>query len=119
MKYYLGSGRSGLGAWFFQRVSGLALGVILVLHFVILHLLTTGPLTYAKVSLRLAHPIWKAVDVLFVVLGLIHVINGFSLLIDDYVHRPGWRSFLTGLNWIVCLFFMALGVVTIITFRPA
>ena len=118
MKFYLGSGRSGVLAWFFQRVSGLALGVILVLHFVALHLLTSGPLTYEKIAPRLAHPLWKSLDVVFVVLGMIHVLNGFSLLIDDYVHRPGLRSVLYGLNWVVCLFFMVLGVLTVATFRP-
>ncbi|MBU0516197.1 MAG: succinate dehydrogenase, hydrophobic membrane anchor protein, partial [Proteobacteria bacterium] len=94
MKNYLGSGRSGPAAWFFQRVSGLALAVILLLHFFVLHFLTTGPLTYQTVMARLAHPWWKTVDILFVVLGVIHAAGGLNLLIDDYVHRPGRRSIL-------------------------
>ncbi len=117
MKNYLGSGRSGLAAWYFQRVSGLALAVILLLHFIVLHYLTAGPLTYQAVMARLAHPLWKTVDILFVVLGLIHAVNGFHLLIDDYVHRPGSRQVLVGLNWVVGAFFMILGVVTIISLK--
>jgi succinate dehydrogenase / fumarate reductase membrane anchor subunit len=117
MKDYLGSSRSGLGAWWFQRVSGLALAVILLLHFFVLHYLTGGPLTYQAVMTRLAHPWWKTLDILFVVLGLTHAASGFNLLIDDYVHRPGWRQILIGLNWLVCSAFMILGVVTILGLR--
>jgi succinate dehydrogenase hydrophobic membrane anchor protein len=114
MKDYPGSGRSGLVAWWFQRLSGLALAAILLFHFFVLHFLTSGPLTYQAVMARLAHPWWKTLDILFVVLGMTHAAGGFNLLIEDYVHRPVWRSILFGLNWLVCAAFMILGVVTIL-----
>ena len=45
---YLGSGRSGSFAWLFQRVSGVALVVILGIHFIVLHYSGTGSISSTR-----------------------------------------------------------------------
>lgn len=114
---YLGSSRSGGFEWLFQRVTGVALVVILAVHFIVLHYTTGGPVTYDAVAPRLANPYYKALQMLFLVLGLYHAMNGLKLLIDDYIHAPGWRAFWTGLNWVAALAFFIFGAITILTFR--
>jgi succinate dehydrogenase / fumarate reductase membrane anchor subunit len=113
---FMGSGRSGAFEWLFQRVSGVALVVILFLHFVLIHYTGDGPVTYEKVAFRLASPYYKAWEMLFLSLGLYHAMNGIKLVIDDYVHAEGWRTLLTSLNWLVTLAFFLFGSITILTF---
>jgi len=113
---FMGSGRSGAFEWLFQRVSGVALVVILFLHFILIHYVGDGPVSYEKVAYRLASPYYKAWEMLFLVLGLYHAMNGVKLVIDDYVHREGWRVILTSLNWLVTLAFLLFGSITILTF---
>lgn len=113
---FMGSGRSGTFEWFFQRVSGVALAMILLVHFVLLHYVSTGPVSYQSVAYRLSSPYYKAWELLFLVLGLYHAMNGIKLVIDDYVHAEGWRTFLTGLNWVVTLGFFLFGSITVLTF---
>lgn len=112
----MGSGRSGAFAWLFQRVSGIALVVILLLHFVLVHYVGDGPVSYDKVAWRLASPYYKAWEMLFLVLGLYHAMNGIKLVIDDYVHQSGWRTILTGANWLLALALFLFGSITVLSF---
>ena len=115
---FFGSGRSGTFDWLFQRVSGVALVVLLGIHFILIHYTgELGPVTYEKVAFRLADPMYKAMQLLFLLLGLYHAMNGIKLVIDDYVHARGWRVFLTSLNWVVTLFFLIFGAITVLTFQ--
>lgn len=114
---YLGSGRGGTFEWLFQRVSGVALVVLLGLHFILIHYTgEAGPVTYDKVAPRLAEPLYKAWELLFLVLALYHAMNGVKLVIDDYVHGSVLRSCLLGLSWVVTLALLIFGALTIITF---
>ncbi|OIP97433.1 MAG: succinate dehydrogenase, hydrophobic membrane anchor protein [Syntrophobacteraceae bacterium CG2_30_61_12] len=112
---YFGSGRSGAFDWYFQRVSGVGLLVTLFLHFFVLHYATEGPLTYAKVMARLSSPAWKAIDITFLVFAIYHAMNGFKLIIDDYVHGTGLRAILIGALWVLAIAFLGLGLLTIVS----
>jgi succinate dehydrogenase / fumarate reductase membrane anchor subunit len=114
---FMGSGRSGAFEWLAQRVTGVALVVILAVHFILLHYTGGGPVTYDTVAPRLADPYYKALQLLFLVMGLYHAMNGVKLLIDDYVHAPGWRAFFTGLNWVLAIAFLIFGAITVLTFE--
>jgi succinate dehydrogenase hydrophobic membrane anchor protein len=110
---YFGSGRSGAFDWYFQRISGVGLLLTLFLHFLVLHYVTEGPLTYAKVMARLSSPTWKAIDISFLVFAIYHAMNGFKLIIDDYVHTTGLRALLIGALWITAIVFLGIGLLTI------
>lgn len=112
---YLGPGRSGVFDWYFQRVSGIALVIGLFVHFAVLHFLTEPPLTYEKVMARLSSPAWKAFDIVFLLLAVYHAMNGFKIIIDDYVHVSSTRWLLIGALWIVAVGFFILGFLTIIS----
>ena len=115
---YMGSGRSGAFEWVFQRISGVALVVLLGLHFVLLHYTgEAGPITYDRVAPRLASPIYKGWEMLFLALALYHAMTGIRMQIDDYVHGDGLRTFLVGATWVVCLGFFFFGAITILTFQ--
>ncbi|HDM75805.1 MAG TPA: succinate dehydrogenase, hydrophobic membrane anchor protein [Deltaproteobacteria bacterium] len=116
MKYF-GSGRSGAFDWFFQRISGIVLLVTLFLHFYVMHFAIDGPITYEKVMVRLASPGWKALDIVFLVFAIYHAINGFKLIIDDYVHSTVLRAVIVGLLWVVGISFLVIGIMTIVNLQ--
>jgi len=84
-------------------------------HFVVLHFLTDPPLTYAKVMARLSSPIWKTFDIAFLIFAVYHALNGFKMIIDDYVHAPTIRSLLIGTLWVVAIVFFVMGFLTIVS----
>ena len=114
---YKGPARSGGAvAWFLQRLSGLVLLVLLLVHFAVLHG-GDGLVTYEKVVSRLATPAWKTFDLLFLVLGIFHGMNGFLMVIRDYA-APGWkRGALYAAVVVAGAVFLILGCLTVIPFR--
>lgn len=112
-----GIGSGGAFAWFFQRISGAFLLVALLAHFWVLHYTGDGDVTYQIVAQRLATPLWKTIDLTFLVLAIIHGFNGIIMNIHDYVHQQSIRLTLVGLVWMVGIIIGILGVLTIITFQ--
>ncbi|MGQ9693550.1 MAG: hypothetical protein ACUVWV_02270 [Thermodesulfobacteriota bacterium] len=94
--------------WLFQRISGILIALILIIHL--------GAVHWGASPVDLGSPFWKFFHLFFVLLLLYHILNGFWLIIEDYVHTTWLRVSLFGLTWIVGLGFLILGVVTIVPF---
>jgi len=106
----------GAFAWFMQRISGAVLLLVLILHFWILHFFPSGAhgeITYKVVMERLSHPVWRTVDLLFLMVGLYHGMNGVILIVHDYIRHSQWRILIIGVLWIAALFFLIIGSLTI------
>jgi len=107
----------GAFQWFAQRISGAVLLIALLGHFWVLHFFPADPhgeITYQTVMLRLSNPLWRTFDLLFLVFGLYHGMNGLTLVIHDYVHAKGIRMTLIGVLWVAAIFFMIIGSMTIL-----
>jgi len=107
----------GAFQWFFQRITGAVLLLILIGHFWVLHFFPQGQhgvITYDIVMNRLNNPFWRTFDLMFLVFGIYHGMNGVTLLIHDYVHAKGWRMALVGTLWVAAVFFLLIGSMTIL-----
>jgi len=108
-----------LFAWFFMRISGLALIVLAIGHLIIMHVINNvDTIDYNFVARRWATPFWRTYDMVLLCLALIHGLNGLRTVIDDYVHTTRWR--MVSLS---CLYFfgfvvLVIGVLVIFTFQP-
>jgi len=69
------------------------------------------------VAQRLATPLWKTIDLTFLLLAIIHGFNGFIMVIHDYVHHHNVRLVLVSFVWIVGIIIGILGTITILTFK--
>ena len=106
-----------LWSWYFFRVSGVLVLFLVLGHILVVHILNSvDDITYEFVATRWQSLGWRFYDWLLLVLALTHGQNGLRVLIDDYVHAAGWRLLAHTLNWIVLVFFLALGTLTIVTF---
>lgn len=113
-----GTGSGGSQAWIWQRISGLLLVIALFLHYLFLHFLNDGMVTFGEVSSRLATPLWKTIDLTFLSAALFHASIGVIINIHDYVHRPAWRMFFVSLVWVVAIILLITGIATVVTFEP-
>lgn len=118
MNIKLVTGDSGTKRWFYQRITGIFLVVLLLVHFTIMHFIGTGETNYQTVAPRLASPYWKTFDLAFLVFALYHGMAGLWVVIDDYVHKDGWRIFIYSLIVLIGALLLILGALTIITFSP-
>ncbi len=110
-----GLNSGGVFKWFFQRITGAFLLVGLLLHFWVMHFFPPehGEITFETVMMRLQNPLWKAFDVLFLLVAIYHGMNGLLMVIQDYVHHSGWRVFVVSLIWVGALYLAVFGSVTI------
>ncbi len=99
---------SGAFNWLFQRVSGIVIAIILAIHL--------GAVHFGTSPVDLGSPFWKFFNVGFVVLLLYHILNGYWMIIEDYVRTNWVRVSLYGISWIVGIGFLILGFVTLVPF---
>jgi succinate dehydrogenase / fumarate reductase, membrane anchor subunit len=83
----LGAAKDGVGHWWSQRVTSVAL-VILGLWFVFA-LLRLGDLTYAHVTGWIAVPVNAVLLSLFVGTAVYHSLLGVQVVVEDYVENKG------------------------------
>ena len=80
----------GLWAWVLQRVTGLLLGVYLVLHLWVLGFVLAGSEAFDGILARLNSPVFHFFDLLLFAGFLYHGLNGLRvILVDlgDWDHR--------------------------------
>ena len=116
-----GSGSMELWTWFFMRISGMILVILVLGHFTIVHILGEGVdrVDFAFVSGRWSSPFWQTWDWTMLFLGMLHGANGMKVVIEDYVRRPGPRAALKSTLYAVTFILILLGTLVILTFDPA
>ena len=108
-----------LFSWYYFRVSGILLLFFALGHLLIMHLLNNvDVINYQFVSDRWASPLWRTFDLILLFLALSHGVNGARVLIYDYVHSRGWRTFALSALYATGLFFLLIGAQVIFTFQP-
>lgn len=113
------SGGLELWSWLFMRVSGLVLLLLALGHLALMHLIhNVDEINYAFVAARYAGWLWRAYDLLLLVLAMVHGANGARILIDDYVHAPGVRRGALAALVLVCGGLLALGLYVALCVQP-
>lgn len=106
-------------AWFFMRLSGVALLVLAVFHLVWMHhVIGVEHLSFAVVAERWAGAGWRLYDLALLWLALIHGANGLRVVLEEHVASQGWRRAVQSLTALVGLILLALGTYIVLAFRP-
>jgi len=114
-KYY-GSRGSGAPSWYLQRVTGVVLFVVAIGHYILMHYNLDSGHTYDAVLARMQNPLYKMMQITFVVVGLYHGLSGTWNVFRDY-KMPGWLSWtILGLLYTAGIAFAGLGIATILSF---
>lgn len=109
-----------LYAWFFMRVSGLALIFMALYHLVWWNLIVgVEHLDSQLVRERWTNPFWRLFNVGLITFAMLHGANGLRYSIEDYVRRPGARIATKTVLYVVVLAALAWGIFALLTFNPA
>ena len=109
-----------LYSWYFFRISGLLLILLVVVHVIIVHVVNSvDSINYNFIVRRWASPFWRANDWLMLTLALVHGLNGARIAVDDYIRSRGWRVFAYSVLWSAGIIFLIMGSIAIVTFTPA
>jgi succinate dehydrogenase / fumarate reductase, membrane anchor subunit len=118
LRSYSRSRKSGSSAWFWQRITGIALVILTVGHYILMHYNPVSGHDYGETAGRLSMPIFKAVYLGFITIGMYHGLQGVWNVIRDFKLRPAVSMWLFGVIMIAGIFFVVWGWNTILTFDP-
>ncbi|MEM9724519.1 MAG: succinate dehydrogenase, hydrophobic membrane anchor protein [Pseudomonadota bacterium] len=96
----LGSAKEGVGHWWMQRVSSIAL-MPLTLLFVVPFGQTIGD-GYEAVRALYAQPLHALIAILFILTNFWHLAQGLQVVIEDYVEHKGARTLMLLGNTMFC-----------------
>ena len=92
----LGAARDGVAHWWHQRLSAVALIVLVLLAAA--RIVSLAGEDYATVKAALGQPFWAGVLILFLATAYYHFRLGLQVVIEDYVHGPAARLTMIVLN---------------------
>jgi succinate dehydrogenase hydrophobic anchor subunit len=102
--------------WYLMRLTGLALFVLSLSHFLILHVLYDPKDQTAAfiANVRWSSLFWRANDFLFIVVVLVHAILGIRIVVGDYLKGRVGTAVMT-FFYILGLVLFAFGTIVIVT----
>ena len=105
-------------SWYYFRISGVVLFVLVIIHLLVMHVTTdVACTTYTFVAGRYPNPLWRLFACMLLTITLTQGVNGLRVVIDDYVHSPRTRMILISTASVFLLAFFMLGTITLITFQ--
>ena len=100
-----------------QRISAIALLVFLTIHMVVVHY-PPFHIDFSRIVVRMAQPIWKAIDIAFLFFALMHALTGAYMVITDFDRFTPFRRGLAWLAIFIGFIAMVYGTQTILAFQP-
>jgi len=104
-------------AWFFQRLTGIVLVPVLLVHLLTMHRYHEHGLAWQDVTKLMANPYWKVLEITFLVVALYHGLNGVYSLLQDYVKKSGLRLTLFSVVVLVGLALLVFGLITVVSIQ--
>lgn len=106
-------------AWFFMRVTGVVLLLVLVFHILWMHLVIgVDNINFNVVAARWQNPLWRVFDMLLLIFALSHGTNGTRWVLKDYIRFPGWEIAIKWFVYLLAVVIGAMGAFVIFTFQP-
>jgi len=115
-----------LYAWFFMRVSGTVLLMIVTFHLMYMHLFINNgggvaTIEHATIVGRWTDPVWgtawRTFDLLLLMFALSHGTNGVRYVLEDYVYSNGWRVAIKAMLYVASFILMLMGAYIIFSFK--
>jgi succinate dehydrogenase hydrophobic anchor subunit len=100
-----------------QRWSAVALVVFLTVHMIVLHY-PPFHVDFSRVIVRMADPLWKAIDITFLFFVLLHALGGMHAVVLDFEGLKPWRKVHAAALLVIGLVAFVYGAMTILAFQP-
>ena len=100
-----------------QRMSAIALLIFLTIHMTVVHY-PPFHIDFSRIIERLADPVWKAIDIVFLFFVLMHALTGAYMVITDIERFDSYKRTLGRAAIIIGLVAFIYGTLTIVSFQP-
>jgi succinate dehydrogenase / fumarate reductase membrane anchor subunit len=112
----VGGGRELL-VWYVMRITGVALFVLALAHFSILHFIWDPAEQTAEfiANERWNQTFWRGFDWLLLMTVLFHGFLGMRTVATDYIHRHPWRAIVLSLLYVTAVVLFVIGTQVILT----
>jgi succinate dehydrogenase hydrophobic membrane anchor protein len=109
--------RKEVAIWYLMRVTAVALFVLALAHFSILHFIWDPADQNAQfiADERWNSIFWRGFDWLLLTSVLIHAFLGVRTVVMDYIHSPVWRTGTLWLLYVIGIILFILGTQVIVT----
>ena len=119
LRSYAKGRKSGAPAWMLQRITGLALVILTVGHYIMMHYTPASGHDYDWTASRLASPMFKGLYLGFITIGMYHGLQGCWNVVRDFKLRPWLTYTIFGSLLVAGVIFLGIGWNTMLTFDPA
>ena len=111
-----GAGGLELAIWYLMRLSGVALFVLALGHFLIMHVLFDPANQSAEwiASQRWNSIFWRSYDWLLLMMVMFHAFMGVRTVVGDYV-KGGWRTLAMTCLYLLAIVLTFAGTVVVMT----
>ncbi len=109
MYKYRATKDSGSKSWVLQRITGLALVVLMIGHYILMHYQPESGHTYGAVLARMQYSWYRIIDLTFITLGMYHGLNGIWNIFRDYKLKSWARLSIISALVIIGIAFTAWG----------
>ena len=105
-----------LAVWYLMRLSGIGLFVLVLTHYLILHVLYDPAEQDASwiAEVRWNNLFWRAFDWLMLMLVLFHAFMGMRTVVTDYT-RGGARTLVMTTLYLLAIFLFVIGTLVVMT----
>lgn len=100
-----------------QRYSAIALVIFLTIHMVVVHY-PPFHIDFSRIVDRLADPLWKGIDIVFLFFVLMHALTGTYMVLTDMERVNVYKRALAILAIVVGVGAFIYGAQTIMAFQP-
>ena len=109
--------RAELFVWYLMRVTGLALFVLALAHFSILHFIWDPAEQTAEfiANERWNQLFWRGFDWLLLMTVMFHGFMGMRTVVQDYIHGPTLRAVLMSLLLVTGVWLLVIGTQVVLT----
>ncbi|HNS01592.1 MAG TPA: hypothetical protein PKM78_04340 [Anaerolineae bacterium] len=100
-----------------QRISAIALVVFLTIHMIVVHY-PPFHIDFDQIIIRMADPLWKAIDIVFLFFVLVHALAGAWVVLTDVQRFSRLKRAFAGAAIVIGLIAFYYGTKTILAFQP-
>ena len=100
-----------------QRISAIALLVFMTIHMIVVHY-PPFHIDFSRIVERMASPVWKAIDIVFLFFVLIHALTGAYMVLTDVEQIDRYKKVLAWGAIVIGVIAMIYGTQTVLAFNP-
>lgn len=98
-----------------QRISAVALIIFMTIHMIVVHY-PPFHIDFSQIAVRMADPLWQAIDILFLFFVLMHALTGAYVVLTDVERFGQAKRIMAGIAIVIGIIAFFYGVQTILAF---